>query len=403
MKGCKIEMDERTNTPVIVAAARTAVGKFGGSLKDFGPGQLGSAVLREVLKRADVEPTEVNEVIMGNVLSAGHGQNVARQAAIWAGVPVDVPAYCVNKVCGSGLKSTILGAQSIMLGDADVVLAGGVESMSQAPYALRKMRWGARMRNDEAVDLMICDGLWDVFYNIHMGMTAENVAEKYGITREEQDDFSARSQNKAETAIKAGKFKEEIVPVEVPQTKGAATIFQTDEPPRFGTTKEILAKLKPAFKKDGTVTAGNATGINDGAAAVLLMSEEKARQKGLVPLARIRSYASCGVPPEIMGIGPIRAVRKATERANIAVEKLDRIELNEAFAAQSIAVIRELKLNLDRVNVNGGAIALGHPIGASGARLLVSLLHELRGKKDAYGVATLCIGGGQGIAVVIQS
>jgi len=387
---------------VIVSATRTAVGKFGGSLKDFGPGQLGSVVLKDALARADVEHGEVDEVIMGNVLSGGHGQNVARQAAIWAGIPKEVPSFCVNKVCGSGLKSVILGAQSIMLGDADVVLAGGMESMSSTPYALKKTRWGAKMGNDEVVDLMIYDGLWDIFNNYHMGITAENVAEKYGVTRQEQDEFSAISQNKAEAAIKAGKFKEEIVPMAIPQAKGEPVIFDTDEFPRFGTTKETLAKLKPAFKKDGTVTAGNASGINDGAAAVLLMSEEKAKEKGVTPLATIKSYGYCGVSPETMGMGPVCATRKAVERADITQDRIDLIELNEAFAAQSVAVSRELGLNPDRVNVSGGAIALGHPIGASGTRILVTLLHELRRRKGTYGLATLCIGGGQGITMVIK-
>jgi len=390
------------NNVVMVSATRTAVGKFGGSLKDFSPGQLGSVVLKDALKKAGVEQSEVEEVIMGNVLSAGHGMNVARQAAIGAGIPKEVPSYCVNKVCGSGLKSVVLGAQSIMLGDADVVLAGGMESMSMAPYALKKNRWGAKMGNDEVVDLMIYDGLWDVFGNYHMGITAENVAEKYNVTREEQDEFSAISQNKAEAAIKAGKFKEEIVPIAIPQPKGEPVLFDTDEFPRFGTTKETLAKLKPAFKKDGTVTAGNASGINDGAAAVLLMSEEKAKDSGLTPLATIQSYGLCGVPPELMGLGPIDATRKAIERAGIAADELDVIELNEAFASQSIAVRRELDFDPDRVNVNGGAIALGHPIGASGARILVTLLHELARRKGTYGLATLCIGGGQGIAMVVK-
>jgi len=390
------------NNVVVVSATRTAVGKFGGSLKDFSPGQLGSVVLKDALKRVNVEHSEVEEVVMGNVLSAGHGQNVARQAAIGAGIPKEIPSYCVNKVCGSGLKSVVLGAQSIMLGDADVVLAGGMESMSMAPYALKKNRWGAKMGNDEVVDLMIHDGLWDIFNNYHMGMTAENVAEKYRITREEQDEFSAVSQNKAEAAIKGGKFTDEIVPVGIPQPKGEPVIFDTDEFPRFGTTKEILAKLKPAFKKEGTVTAGNASGINDGAACVLLMSEEKAIDLGLTPLAAIQSYGLCGVPPELMGLGPICATRKAIEKAGITSDKLDLIELNEAFASQSIAVRRELGLNPDKVNVNGGAIALGHPIGASGTRILVTLLHELARRKGTYGLATLCIGGGQGIAMVVK-
>ena len=390
------------NNVVIVSATRTAVGKFGGSLKDFNPGQLGSIVLKDALKKAKIEPGKVEEVIMGNVLSAGHGQNVARQAAIAAGIPNEVPSYCVNKVCGSGLKSVALGAQSIMLGDADIVLAGGVESMSMTPYALKKNRWGAKMGNDEVVDLMIHDGLWDIFGNYHMGVTAENVAAKFGISREAQDEFSARSQNRTEAAIKAGKFKDEIVPVLIPQPKGDPVLFDTDEFPRFSTTKEILSKLKPAFKKDGTVTAGNSSGINDGAAAVLLMSEGKAKELGITPLATIKGYASCGVPPEIMGMGPVCASRAAVKRAGITLDKLDLVELNEAFASQSVAVIKELGLASDKVNVNGGAIALGHPIGASGTRLLVTLLHELNKRKGTYGLAALCIGGGQGIAMVVK-
>ena len=390
------------NNVVIVSAVRTAVGKFGGSLKDFNPGQLGSIVLKDVLKKADVLSDEIDEVIMGNVLSAGHGQNVARQASIWAGIPNGVSAYSVNKVCGSGLKSVILGAQSIMLEDADIVLAGGTESMSTSPYAVRKARWGAKMGNDELVDLMIYDGLWDIFNHYHMGITAENVAQKYNIRREEQDEFAAKSQNKAEDAIKSGKFKDEIVPVEIPQPKGNPIIFDNEEFPRFGTTKDILAKLKPAFKSDGTVTAGNSSGINDGAASVLLMSEDIAQEKGLEPLATIKSYATFGVSPDIMGIGPIYAIRKALDNANIDLSEIDLIELNEAFASQSIAVIRELGLDKDKVNVNGGAIALGHPIGASGTRILVTLLHEMKRRKSNYGLVGLCIGGGQGIAMVIK-
>jgi len=390
------------NNVVIVSATRTAVGKFGGSLKDFNPGQLGSIVLKDALKKAKIEPGKVEEVIMGNVLSAGHGQNVARQAAIAAGIPNEVPSYGVNKVCGSGLKSVVLGAQSIMLGDADIVLAGGVEAMSMTPYALKKNRWGAKMGNDEVVDLMIYDGLWDIFGNYHMGVTAENVAAKFGISREAQDEFSARSQNRTEAAIKAGKFKDEIVPVAIPQPKGDPILFDTDEFPRFGTTKEILSKLKPAFKKDGTVTAGNASGINDGAAAVLLMSEQKAKELGITPLATIKGYASCGVPPEIMGMGPVGASRNAVKRAGITLDKLDLVELNEAFASQSVAATQELGLASDKVNVNGGAIALGHPIGASGTRILVTLLHELNRRKGTYGLASLCIGGGQGIAMVVK-
>lgn len=390
------------NNVVIVSAVRTAVGKFGGSLKDFNPGKLGSIVLKDALKRANVPTDEVDEVIMGNVLPAGHGQNVARQASILAGIPNSVSAYTVNKVCGSGLKSVILGAQSIMLEDAHIVLAGGMESMSNTPYAIRKARWGLKMGNDELVDLMIHDGLWDIFNNYHMGVTAENVAEKYDVTREDQDEFAANSQNRAENAIKSGKFKDEIVSVEISQPKGDPVIFDTDEFPRFGTTKDTLAKLKPAFARDGTVTAGNSSGINDGAAAVLLMSEEIAKEKELKPLATIKSYATFGVSPDIMGVGPIYAIRKAVHNANLTLEDIGLIELNEAFASQSIAVIRELELDIDIVNVNGGAIALGHPIGASGTRILVTLLHELKRRDAKYGLTALCIGGGQGIAMVVE-
>lgn len=402
MNNVVIVWGEKMNNVVIVSATRTAIGKFGGSLKDISPVQLGSVVLKDALKRVSVEAKDVDEVILGIVLSAGHGQNVARQAAIFAGIPNEIPAYCVNKVCGSGLKSVMLGAQSIMLGDADVVLAGGVESMSQTPYALKKTRWGARMGNHEVVDLMISDGLWDAFNNFHMGTTAENVAEGYGVTRQAQDEFAVKSQNKAEAAIKAGKFKDEIVPLEIPQPKGEPVLFDTDEYPRFNTTKESLAKLKPAFKKDGTVTAGNTSGINDGAGAVLLMSEEKAEEKSIKPMATITGYGLHGVPPEVMCLGPIGAIRKAVDRAGISINALDLIELNEAFASQSIVAMRELGLNIDKVNVNGGAIALGHPIGASGTRILVTLLHELRKTKGTYGLAALCIGGGQGIAMVVK-
>lgn len=390
------------NNVAIVSAARTAVGKFGGSLKDFNPGQLGSIVCKEVLERSEVNPMVLDEVIMGNVLSAGHGQNVARQSAIGADIPIGVSSYTVNKVCGSGLKSVILGAQSIIAGDAEIVIAGGVECMSQAPYLLKKARWGAKMGNDELVDSMISDGLWDIFNNYHMGITAENVAQKYNVTREEQDEFSARSQNKTESAIKAGKFKNEIVPIEIPQQKGNPIIFEQDEFPRFGTTKETLAKLKPVFKTDGTVTAGNSSGINDGAAAVLLMDSERAEENGIKPLATIEGYGSYGVAPEFMGMGPIHATRVALERADMNISQIDLVELNEAFAAQSIAVTRELKLDPNIVNVNGGAIALGHPIGASGTRILVSLLHELKEKNCRYGLASLCVGGGQGISMIVR-
>jgi acetyl-CoA C-acetyltransferase len=390
------------NKVVIVSATRTAIGKFGGSLKDFTPGQLGSVVLKDALKRVEVEPGEVDEVIMGNVISGGQGMNVARQSSIWAGIPIKVPAYGVNKVCGSGMKSVVLGAQSIMLGDEEIVLAGGTESMSTARYAMPKARWGLRMGNDEIIDTMIHDGLWDIFNNIHMGVTAENLAEKYNISREEQDEFSVKSQNKAEAAIKAGKFKEEIMPVAVPQPKGEPVLFDTDEFPRFGSNMDALSRLKPAFKKNGTVTAGNASGINDGAAAVLLMSEDKAREKGLKPMASIVSYAFCGVQPEIMGVGPVCATSTALSRANLTTDDIDLIEENEAFAAQSIAVDRELRWDTDKVNVNGGAIALGHPIGASGTRILVTLLYELIRRKGKYGLATMCIGGGMGIAMIVR-
>lgn len=390
------------NKVVIVAAKRTPIGKFGGSLKDFNPGQLGSLVLGDISKYVNTKG-DIDEIIMGNVLQAGHGQNVARQAAIGAEIPIGVSSYTVNKVCGSGLKSIITGTQSIMLGDSEIVLAGGMESMSQAPYVLKKARWGLKMGNCEIVDSMISDGLWDVFNDYHMGITAENVAKKYGVTREEQDEFSANSQNKTEKAIKAEKFKEEILPIEIRQPKGNPTIFDTDEFPRFGTTKETLAKLRPAFDKNGTVTAGNSSGINDGAAAVLLMSEERAREDLMKPLATIEGYGSYGVEPELMGLGPIHAIRVALEKADLTLDQIDLIELNEAFAAQSIAVIRELKLDENKVNVNGGAIALGHPIGASGARILTTLVHELVRRGETYGISALCIGGGQGIAVVIKN
>jgi acetyl-CoA C-acetyltransferase len=386
----------------IVAAARTAVGKFGGALKDLDPGHLGAVVLEQVVKRASVQPEEVDEVIMGNVLAGGHGMNVARQSALWAGYPVTVPAYIVNKVCGSGLKSAIMGAQAIMLGDDDIVVAGGVESMSTALYALKNARWGLRMGTGEAVDIMVNDGLWDIFNNIHMGGTAEVLAERYKISRQEQDEFAVRSQNKAEAAIKAGRFKDEIVPVTVHQHKGPPVLFDTDEFPRFGTTAETLSKLKPAFKKDGTVTAGNSSGINDGASAVVLMSEQKVKDRAIEPLGWIVSYGYCAVPPEIMGIGPVCATKAALKKAGIGMGRIDLVEENEAFAAQSIAVDRDLGWNRDIVNVNGGAIALGHPIGCSGNRILVSLLYEMKRRNVERGLATLCIGGGMGIAMVVQ-
>ena len=390
------------NKVVIVSATRTAIGKFGGALKDMDPGHLGAVSLKDALIRAKIEPGEVDEVIVGNVLAGGHGMNVARQASLWAGMPIEVPAYGVNKVCGSGLKSVLLGAQAIALGDNNIVVAGGVESMSTAMYAMRGARWGLRMGNQEVTDMMVFDGLWDIFGNVHMGSTAENLAVKYKITREEQDEFSAKSQNKAEVAIKSGKFKDEIVAVAVPQPKGDPIRFDTDEFPRFGTTAQTLSKLKPAFKKDGTVTAGNASGINDGSAAVVLMSEDKAKDKGLRPMGEIVSYAYCAVPPEIMGIGPVCAVKTALHKAGMSLDNIDLIEENEAFAAQSIAVDRDMRWDSNKINVNGGAIALGHPIGASGTRILVTLLHEMARRGSKYGMATLCIGGGMGIALVVK-
>lgn len=387
---------------VIVSACRTALGSFGGSLKEVTAVKLGALVIKEAVKRAGIDPAQVDEVIMGNVLQAGLGQNPARQAAIFAGIPQEVPSFTINKVCGSGLKTIELAAQAIKAGDADIIVAGGMENMSLAPYVLAGARWGQRMGNGKMEDSMIVDGLWDAFNDYHMGITTENIAEKFDITRAEQDAFSLASQNKAEAAIKGGKFKDEIVPVEIPQRKGEPKIFDTDEFPRLGCKAEDLAKLKPAFKKDGTVTAGNASGINDGAAAVVVMSKEKADALGLKPLATIVSYASAGVDPKIMGTGPIGASQKALAKAGWTVADLDLIEANEAFAAQAISVNRSLEWDLSKVNVNGGAIALGHPIGSSGARIFVSLLFEMQKRNAKKGLATLCIGGGQGTTIVVQ-
>lgn len=386
---------------VIVSAVRTAVGSFGGSLKDISAADLGAIVIKEAVNRAGIQPADVDEVYMGNVVQAGQGQNVARQAAVNAGIPVEKPAVTLNMVCGSGLRAVSLAAQLIRLGDCDVVVAGGTENMSQAPYALPKARWGQRMGNATMIDTMINDALTDAFSQVHMGITAENIAEQWGITREEQDAFAALSQQKAEAAIKAGKFEEEIVGVEIPQRKGDPIVFATDEYPRFGATAEGLAKLKPAFKKDGTVTAGNASGINDGAAALVLMSAEKASELGLEPLAKIISYGSKGLDPSIMGYGPFHATKAALEKANLSVEDLDLIEANEAFASQSLAVAKDLNFDPAKVNVNGGAIAIGHPVGASGARILVTLLHEMRRQNAKTGLATLCIGGGMGTALIV--
>ena len=387
---------------VIASAARTALGSFGGSLKDVPAAELGAIVIKEAVKRAGIDPEQVEEVVMGNVIQAGLGQNVARQATLKAGLPNEVPAMTINKVCGSGLRTVALAAQMIKAGDADIVVAGGMENMSAAPYVLDKARWGQRMGDGKLVDTMIKDALWDAFNNYHMGVTAENIAEQWGLTREMQDEFAAASQVKAEAAIKAGKFKDEIVPVVIPQRKGDPIVFDTDEFPRFGTTAEKLAKLKPAFVKDGTVTAGNASGINDGAAAFVVMSAEKAAELGVKPLAKIVSYGSKGLDPAIMGYGPFHATKKALEAANLTVEDMDLIEANEAFAAQSLAVAKDLNFDMSKVNVNGGAIALGHPVGASGARILTTLLYEMEKRDAKRGLATLCIGGGMGTALIVE-
>jgi acetyl-CoA C-acetyltransferase len=387
---------------VIASAARTPVGSFGGALSKVSAIDLGAVAAKEAIKRAGIQSEMIDEVVLGNVLSAGLGQNTARQVAIKSGIPESVPAMTINKVCGSGLRAVSMAAQFIMLGDADIVLAGGTESMSNAPYILPSARWGQRMGDGKIVDYMVHDGLWDIFNDYHMGITAENVAEKWNITREQQDEFSLKSQLRAEKAQKEGRFKEEIVPVEVPQRKGDPIIVDTDEHPRHGATIEKLAKLRPAFKKDGTVTAGNASGINDGAAAIIVMSKEKADELGIKPLAIIRSYASAALDPKIMGYGPVPATKLALQRAGLEAKDLDLVEANEAFAAQSLAVVKDLGLDTEKVNVNGGAIALGHPIGASGARILVTLLYEMEKREAKTGLATLCIGGGQGTALIVE-
>ena len=385
----------------VVNCCRTAIGSFGGALKNTLAVDLGAIVIKEALNRAGVKPEQVDEVMFGCILTAAQGQNVARQASIKAGIPYSVPAYTVGMVCGSGMKSMIEGARSILAGDADVVVCGGTENMSAAPYAVPTGRYGARMGHTQMIDTMIKDGLWDAYNNYHMGTTAENIADIWGITRKEMDEFAASSQQKTEAAQKAGKFEAEIVPVPV-KVKKETVDFKVDEFPRHGTTAEGLAKLKPAFKKDGVVTAGNASGVNDGAAALVLMDAGLAAERGLSPLARIVGWASAGVEPDVMGLGPIPATRKALEKAGWTVADLDQIEANEAFAAQFLAVGRELGFSLDNVNINGGAIALGHPIGASGARILVTLLHTLKRKGQSRGLATLCIGGGQGIAMLVE-
>lgn len=387
---------------VIVSAVRTPIGVFGGKMGQLTGAELGAIVIKEAMQRAGIQPEQVEEVIMGNVLNAAMGQNPARQAAMKAGLTQEIPSWTVSKVCGSGLKAVVCAAQAILSGDADVIIAGGMESMSSAAYALPKARNGYRMGNDTLIDTMIVDGLTDAFHNIHMGLTAENISEQFGISREEQDALSLRSQNRAEAAIKEGKFTAEIVPVEIPQKKGNSIVISQDEFPRFGTTTETLAKLRPAFKKDGTVTAGNASGINDGAAAVVVMSKDKAEELGVPVLAKITSWASAGVDPLIMGTGPIPATRKALEKAGLTIEDIDLVEANEAFAAQAQEVSNALSLDIEKTNINGGAIALGHPIGASGARILVTLLHEMAQQEVRRGLATLCIGGGQGISMIVE-
>lgn len=387
---------------VIAAAKRTAVGGFGGGLASLRADQLGSAVIKALLEETGVAPDQIDEVILGQVLTAGCGQNPARQASINAGVPATVPAMTINKVCGSGLKAVHMAVQAIQCGDAELVLAGGQESMSQSAHVLPNSRNGQRMGNWNMVDTMISDGLWDAFNDYHMGVTAENIAEKYGISREEQDEFAAASQQKAAAAMDAGHFTSQIVPVSVPQRKGDPIIVNQDENPRAGVTAESLGKLRPAFKKDGTVTAGNASALNDGAAAVIVCSADKAKALGLTPLATIRAHANAGVDPSIMGTGPIPASQRCLQRAGWTVDELDLIEANEAFAAQAISVNRDLDWDVNKVNVNGGAIALGHPIGASGCRILVSLLHEMTRRDAKKGLATLCIGGGMGVALAVE-
>ncbi len=386
---------------VIVSAVRTAIGTYGGGLAEVPAVKLGEIVIRAALERADLQPTQVDEVIMGNVLQAGLGQNPARQAAINAGLPVMTPAMTINKVCGSGLKTVMLAAQAIRLGDAEIIIAGGMENMSRAPYLLEKARFGYRMGDGQLIDVMTRDGLIDAFDNCHMGITAENICSEYHLTRDELDQFALESQQRAAHALEAGTFRAEIVPVEIPAKKGT-TLFEQDQQPRRDTTAEALAKLRPAFKSDGMVTAGNSSGLNDGAAAVVVMSRSKAQQLGLKPLATIRGYASAGVEPRIMGMGPVPATKRALAKAQLSLADIDLIEANEAFAAQSVAVGKELGFDRSKLNVNGGAIALGHPIGASGTRVLVTLLYEMQRRQAQHGLATLCIGGGQGVALIVE-
>ena len=387
---------------VIISAARTATGKFLGSLKGFTAPQLGALVVREAVRRAGVAPEDVDEVIMGCVVQAGLGQNPARQAALHGGIPFGVSAVTINKVCGSGLKSVMMAAQGVQLGDSEVVVAGGMESMSNAPYLLAKAREGLRMGNSTLVDSMIHDGLWCAFENYHMGNTGEVVAERYGVTREEQDEYALNSHRKAAAAIKAGKFREEIVPVEIPQKKGAPVLFDTDEAVREDTSLEALAKLRPAFKEAGTVTAGNAPGVNDGASALVVTSEERARQLGVEPMARVAAQATSGIQPELVMMAPVEAIRKVLRKAGWSLNEVDLIELNEAFSVQAIAIMRELELDPAKVNVNGGAVALGHAIGQSGSRLLTTMLYEMKRRDARRGLAALCLGGGNAVALAVE-
>ncbi len=387
---------------VIVSAARTPIGSYGGAFASLSAVDLGIVAAKEAIKRAGIEPAMVEEVYLGNVLGAGLGQNVARQVSLGAGIPVEIPALTINMVCGSGLRAVSMAAQFVENGQCDIILCGGTESMTDAPYLLPKARWGHRMGDGKVVDYMVHDGLWDIFNGYHMGITAENVADQYGLTREEQDEFAAQSQIRAEEAQKSGRFADEIVPVTIAQRKGDPLVIDTDEFPRHGSTVEKMAKLKPAFKKDGTVTAGNASGINDGAAALIVMSKEKADELGLKYLCEVAGYGSAGVDPKVMGLGPIPATKKALANAGWTIEDIELVEANEAFAAQSLAVVRDLELNPEITNVNGGAIALGHPIGASGARILVTLLYEMQKRDVKKGLATLCIGGGMGTSLLVE-
>jgi acetyl-CoA C-acetyltransferase len=395
-------MENRMTDIVIVAALRTAIGKFGGTLAKIPAPELGATVIRALLAKTNLKPEQISEVILGQVLAAGSGQNPARQALIKSGLPVSVPAMTINKVCGSGLKAVMLAAQAVRCGDADIVIAGGQENMSASPHVLLGSRDGFRMGDAKLVDSMIVDGLWDVYNQYHMGVTAENVAKQYSIARAQQDEFAVASQNKAEAAQKAGKFKDEIVPVMIPQRKGDPVAFANDEFIKAGTTLESVSGLKPAFAKDGSVTAANASGLNDGGAAVLVMSAERAAQLGLKPLAKIKAYASSGVDPSIMGMGPVPASRRCLEKAGWKPAELDLMEINEAFAAQACAVNKEMAWDTSKINVNGGAIALGHPIGASGCRVLVTLLHEMARRDAKKGLASLCIGGGMGVALAVE-